>query len=177
MHTQRHIHNCVQELFWTGNNVTFVRFCCSNDKRIYSSNVYTLQSCNCPLSFSRRSWMALNGVATASAAAESTARWSQPQLKMTRSCAASCAVCRPTCCAYGDAKSNLMPRSCGSSGGARSPISPTSFIASWKVSKRKKNGRTGMTDEALSISNPYHPIGLNLSLQCALKVWRGCIVW
>lgn len=90
-------------------------------------------------SFSRRSWMALNGVATVSAAVESTARWSRPRLKMTRSCAASCTACRPTCSAYGDAKSSPMPSSCGSSGGARSPTSLTSFTVSWKVRESKKD--------------------------------------
>lgn len=85
--------------------------------------------------------MALNGVATVSAAVESTARWSLLRLKMTRSCAASCAACRPTCSAYGDAKSSLMPSSCGSSGGARSPTSLTSFTMSWKVRKSKKKNK------------------------------------
>lgn len=87
----------------------------------------------CFLFFPRRSWRALNGVATASAAAGSTGRWSRPRPRMTRCFAASCAAFRPTCSACGAARSNPRPRSCGSSGGARSPTSLTSSITSWKV--------------------------------------------
>lgn len=89
----------------------------------------------CFLSSPRRSWRALNGVATASAVAGSTDRWSRLRPRMIRCCAASCAASRPTCSACGAARSSPRPRSCGSSGGARSPTSPTSSITSWKVRK------------------------------------------
>lgn len=92
----------------------------------------------CSLSSSPRlSWRALNGVATASVVVGSMGRWSRPPPRTTRSCVASCAACRPTCCVYGDAKSSPTPRSCGSSGGVKSPTSPVSFIMSWKVRERE----------------------------------------
>lgn len=92
----------------------------------------------CFLSSPRRSWRALNGVATAPAAAGSTAQWSRPRPRTTRCCAASCAASRPTCSACGAVRSSPRPRSCGSSGGARSLTWPTSSIRSCKVRETGK---------------------------------------